>query len=860
MKYTKLAEKLSLCLLVLLCGSGVLSGQDIAPIPSDPAVTQGQLPNGLRWYVARNTDIQGVADFALVQMTGARTVQSVGRETVSEIAREALLSQPLLTAPSVQDFFIRKGCVPGPEGFAQVQDNATVFRFGNVNMKLDGSVLDSTLFVLMNIAGRFHNSDDPVVRKWYVPSDQAIIVAGDVDANTISQKLHMLSFMYPPAESVRRAGYMWEDRKGIETKVDRIAEPGLAKVSAEWRLERTPRELMNTIQPAIQEKYLTMAGMVAEQRLLKYFRSVNIPVASVSSRYIGGSGTLGDGLFSVEVVLAAEDAQEAVSAVADVLASIDAYGVAPAEALKASLDFVDKVAQEGRMKSVGNREYVNRCVSAFIHNTALSSKESVLKFYTSKDLSADTECKLLHSVASAVLDSGRNLTLKYASDSLRFSEDSLKNIFGVSWLLSQNSEPAESPLSAVPHLPVPGSKIKVKSSSKEYLSGGSVWTLSNGMVVIVKNMPAGGQINYSLSLNGGTGSIEGLGVDDGTYLEDYLRSCMIGGMPGQEFKDAVRSRGMKLAYEVGHSATKFEGSVPAEKLDYMVRVLLTLLNERTPCPEEWEYYRKGEPLRQASGVASGNGVCLTDDFAAKAEAFFKSLSDKVNNGVLILVGDIDEKNLKEVLTMYAGGFRTTEKSFRRTETFSRNFIGMEGYHRPSSENSVTVALTAPMALTSENYYTAAVTSMVLRRHFALMLSGKGMRVDVSYDCRRFPQESLLMRVTISEASVEGLAEGTSGYRMGDALSVLRKVYSDIADIGIDANSLASYKFRVEKRLALEKQSPEYWINAFNLRYLDGKDFTTGAEAKIRAISDASVRAMLSTLAVNSKVEYVITGK
>ena len=109
MKYTKLAEKLSLCLLVLLCGSGVLSGQDIAPIPSDPAVTQGQLPNGLRWYVARNTDIQGVADFALVQMTGARTVQSVGRETVSEIAREALLSQPLLTAPSVQDFFIRKG-------------------------------------------------------------------------------------------------------------------------------------------------------------------------------------------------------------------------------------------------------------------------------------------------------------------------------------------------------------------------------------------------------------------------------------------------------------------------------------------------------------------------------------------------------------------------------------------------------------------------------------------------------------------------------------------------------------------------------------------------------------------------------
>lgn len=861
MKYIPKRHVAGLLILALTLLSDAIYGQDVAVLPPDPAVKSGVLPNGITWYVATNTYVKGTADFALVQMTGSQTDAETDRETVVAIAQDALMSQPLLTAPSVQDYFIGKGCIPGPEGFVEVEDNATVFKFRNVNMKLSESVLDSTLLVLMNVAGRYCRSDDPVIRKWYAPADQAIIVAGDVDANTISEKLKMLSYMFPKSESVQRQGYVWENTPEISTEVCQGYEPGIVRVAARWKLERTPRELMNTVQPAIFRKYMTMTGMVARERILQELRERNISAASVDIDYVGGLGTIGDGEFSVEVAVSADDVLNATAVLAETLSSIDSYGVAPVEAGKASLDFVDMISSEVKRRDVANIEYVNRCVSAFVYNTSLSSMDDIRKFYLSKDISDDTESRLLFSIASNALDGEKNLTLRCTSDSLYVTADALKETFQNAWAQAAQEKPEFSNVLSVPFLPGTGPEVKVKSMKSEYLSGGSVWTLSNGMIIIFRNMKSESDaIHYSLSLNGGTGNVEGLGADDGQYLTDYLDNCKVSGVTGKEFRDALRRRGMKMNFEVGHSSTVIRGDVPSYELEYMLRALISMMNERTPDRTAWDYYLKCEALRQKASCASGNGACLNEGFADKAEAFFNSLSQNVNNGVLVLVGNIDEKKLKKALMAYAGNFKTTDKTFRRTETHTRSFSGIERYDRRGNGNSVNAVLTAPMAMTAENSYTAAITSMMLRRHFAQELAGKGMSVDVGYECRRFPQESVLMRVSVSEASSEGFASGTSEYSMGEALSVMRNAFSDLSQVKVDKAALASYKERLERQLAVAKETPEYWVSAINLRYLDGKDFTTGAENKIKSISEANVRAMLDVLGSNSKIEYVITGK
>ena len=533
----------------------------------------------------------------------------------------------------------------------------------------------------------------------------------------------------------------------------------------------------------------------------------------------------------------------------------------PAEAGKVSLDFVDRISSEVKRRDVANVEYINRCVSAFIYNTSLSSRDDIRKFYLSKDISAETESRLLFSIASNSLDGNSNLTLRYTADSIYVTMDALKATFQSHWQKAQQVKPEAADLVGAPFLPMPGETVKVKSVKDEPLSGGSILTMANGLKVIFRNMQTEGDaIHYSLSLNGGTGNVEGLGADDGQYLSDYLDHCKVAGITGKEFREAIRRRGMKMAFEVGHSSTVIKGDIPSYELEYMLRVLVSMMNDRTPDPEAWKYYLKCEALRQQGSNSSGNGACLNEGFADKAEAFFEALSQNVNNGVLVFVGNIDEKKLKTALMAYSGSFKTTDKMFRRTETQTRSFSGIERYDRRGRGNSVNVVLTAPMTMTAENYYAAAMTAMVLRRHFALELAGKGMSVDVGYECRRFPQESVLMRVSVSEASSEGFASGTLDYTMGDALSVMRKVLFDLSVVKLDNAVLASYRERLIRQLTVAKETPEYWIHAINLRYLDGKDFTTGAEGKIKNVSDANIRALLNTLGSNSRIEYVITGK
>ena len=103
MKYIPKRHVAGLLILALTLLSDAIYGQDVAVLPSDPAVKSGVLPNGITWYVATNTYVKGTADFALVQMTGSQTDAQIDRETVVAIAQDALMSQPLLTAPSVQD-------------------------------------------------------------------------------------------------------------------------------------------------------------------------------------------------------------------------------------------------------------------------------------------------------------------------------------------------------------------------------------------------------------------------------------------------------------------------------------------------------------------------------------------------------------------------------------------------------------------------------------------------------------------------------------------------------------------------------------------------------------------------------------
>ena len=103
-------------------------------------------------------------------------------------------------------------------------------------------------------------------------------------------------------------------------------------------------------------------------------------------------------------------------------------------------------------------------------------------------------------------------------------------------------------------------------------------------------------------------------------------------------------------------------------------------------------------------------------------------------------------------------------------------------------------------------------------------------------------------------------EEVPGMKVENAIENARKIlqkelaegFSDLTDAQVDA-----CKVWLKHNRSVRSSKPEYWVNALLLRYLEGKDFTSGYEARVDKVSAESVKELLKSLNGSGKVEYII---
>ena len=71
-----------LFLIVLLFVTGMVSAQQMGPIPVNKNVRQGKLSNGLTYYILHNEWPEHVANFYIAQRVGSSTVSATCRRPV----------------------------------------------------------------------------------------------------------------------------------------------------------------------------------------------------------------------------------------------------------------------------------------------------------------------------------------------------------------------------------------------------------------------------------------------------------------------------------------------------------------------------------------------------------------------------------------------------------------------------------------------------------------------------------------------------------------------------------------------------------------------------------------------------------
>ena len=851
-----------------LCAMEV-HAENIKVLPSDSAVKTAVMPDGLKCYVVSSPYLKGMADFALVQNTGAETDRYISGDKVVTLSRDGLSGQSRLLAESVQSHFASLGAVAGKDGFVTVTDDATVYHFRNVNLSTREAALDSSLLVLMGMVEKFTALDDVDMRKWYAPADQALIVAGDVDASAVIEKIRMLSYLVPAAGSLPRKGYIWQTSETC-SEVSAVPSSQLAVLSATWRIPRSPREKMNTVQPLVLEKYVHVAANVARRRIETLLRSQKVPVAQVQCRYCLPENYLDDNKFEVTLKVEQGDSYSAIRAIATVMSSIASGKIGSLEFKDALSDYFDeRIAQE---KTLSNSKYIKLCTSAFLYNESLASDVDERKFLMTRLLSDEKELEIFRSITSASFKPDMNLTLSCVTPDDQMNAEKVKEIFDSMW-----EEKIDFPYEhGVPSLVSVAEKTKVKTVRKEYLTGGSVWTMSNGLRVIVKKTDENDVINWAYVSNGGYGNVSDIEHGEAAYFSDYPDFCSIGGLCAEAFKDAIAREGMTMNINVGHSATTFSGRVPDDRLEYLVRVLLTQLNDMKPDPKTFEYADECEDLRLISVKGSmedriseiDSVLCpdykyskcrsgMSSRFLTKGEKLFGRIAGCSDSGVLVLIGDVDEKALKAALVSYAGNFKTLGRRPSRPVSNYQPLSGTVELYRKGGENSVDVVLSAPVMLTGEGYYAAEVTALCLSRALSQIVTGRGMHVRVSHSCDLHPHERVSIMLSLRESSVDGFATGTSHHEPVEALAEVRELLRNLENIELTDAELASYKALIKQKIKRMYQNPDFWYDVVALRYIEGKDYYSSYESKVDAITKDDIMRMLGLLSKGSRVEYVI---
>lgn len=829
---------------VLLGLSIMMPAQDLPVLQKDAAVTMGSLTNGISYYLVTNPSMKGVADFALVRKGTCDTLA----------ARKELSSLPHFNKTIPYRFLSRKGIGCRQEGYISYSDEATIFRFDDVPL-FDQAASDTTLLMMFDlVAAR--------------PYQHAVIIAGDINPSAIIEKMNVFSLMVPSRNPVyKKKEYVWKPLSEAEYS---FIPSERSSVTVEFRSPRTPGDQMNTIQPFISELFSNALREVVSNRLRETFLSGNIPVKSLDVEYAGSAASAGDERFLVSVLTSRNQLMPASLAVASILSEICSKGIGIEEYKVARNSVLN-----GCLKASTNDAIVRQCVSAYLYGSDLASPAAKAKFFLSRNMSAKAETDLFNAYASALLSGMEAPSVTWTGNADDYDE----------WFWPVVFESAGRGVSAL-EKPVyhwkagtkdtlafwsEKNKVKIKSVAAEPVSGGEMWTFSNGMKVIYKKMNTAGRFSYSLMIKGGFSTVRNLRRGEGAFFSDMFGLCEIAGMPGSDFDKILKAEGVEMDCTVSTSDLRLSGSAPSNRFTLVLKALLSAANRRKPSASAFTSWRMQElaSLRPAyldslmyqdynySSVKTPSG--LTASVMDDASELFDSQFVRANDGVLVIVGDMPPESVQKILCQYLGGFRVSKSSTVRQFVPYKMRTGATTYSKTGSPVSVSIALACAEPFTTENYMAFKVAGLALQRRLTGVMAEHGFSVRMSDRFSVWPQEALELIFTCSPVAESGLPYGvkSGSDQPMRTLVAARKTIETVLSQPVDAAELASCKSLLANNYSTYLLDTDNYIDAILMRYSAGKDVLTGYNNRIGSVSADKVKEIFGTLSEGMRIEYVV---
>lgn len=512
-------------------------------IPNDPEVRVGTLDNGAKYYIRHNSKDPQRANFHIVYNVGAIQEEDHQNGLAHFLEHMAFNGSKNFPGSMMLDYLRSIGVRFGENLNAGTGRDFTTYMVTNVPITRE-SIIDSVLLVLHDWAGfisleeqaiddergvileelrggknanerlsdkfapyMFNNSlyarrniigteeilktftyDDirNFYHKWYRPDMQAFVIVGDVDVDEIEAKLReVMSDIKPFDERPARENIVIEDNEEVLITVETDPELTISQTQLMYRHEPIPMEFNTTIAKFKLDQIMSLIGYMFNERTGDIAMKENAPFTYAGAAYINRFVRPADMFYGIAVGKP-EEALKAFEALYTELLRADKGGFVESELERAKTNLLSRAENRyNNRNDRRNQEFVWSYQENFLTNEPIPSVE--YEYELTKKVLEDITLAEVNSTIKQLITDKNACVLMSLPESIadRPTIEDIKNL--MKSIKESDIEIFEDEIVTEPLIDVESLKPGKVIKEEEGKFGSSVWTLENGIKVVLKH-------------------------------------------------------------------------------------------------------------------------------------------------------------------------------------------------------------------------------------------------------------------------------------------------------------------------------------------------------------------------------------
>ena len=914
-----LMKKMMLAL-VLMGSTLTISAQQpqMPPLPTDPNVRIGKLDNGLTYYIRHNELPENRADFYIAQKVGSILEEDNQRGLAHFLEHMCFNGTTHFPGKGIINWLESIGVRFGQNLNAYTSVDETVYNISDVPVIRDG-IIDSCLLILHDWANdltldpkeidnergviheewrsgqgammRMYEKTFPIMyagskyghrlpigtievidnfphqalrdyyEKWYRPDQQGIIVVGDVDVDKVEAKIkEMFSPIEMPANPAPREYNPVPDNKEPIVTIAKDKEQPQTMIYIWHKHPATPNEAKGNMGYLLQNYLFSMVESMLNARLNELTQSAEPPfiaagaedtdflLAKTTKAFAGIAITKDDGIESGFAALLRE------------MERARKFGFTESEYNRAKADYLRHLESAyNERNKVKNDAYVQEYVRHFIDNEPIPGIET--EYALMNQIAPNIPLEAINNVLPQLIKDENIVINVFGPDKEGMSYPTEQQLLDV--LKKVKAEELTAYVDKVSDEPLmkesPAAGKVVKEENGPF--GSTVWTLSNGVRVVLKPTDfKADQIMMRAFSPGGTSLF---GTKEPLQLKMLNEVAGVGGLgnfSNVDLEKVLAGKKASVSAFVNGLSEGLSGSCSPKDMETLMQLVYLSFTAPRMDQDAFTSFKNRAKANLANQEANPM-TALTDSiqFAlygnhplamrVKAEMIdnvdYKRIMDmyadrfkEAGDFTFLFVGNINLEEAKPMIETYLGGLPT----IKRTENFAD--VNMN-FRKGEYKNVFNKELGTPMAtviVVAHGNCDYSLKSDILMKCLSRTLDmvyleevrekeGGTYGVQTVGQLTRYPKDEALLQVVFNTDPTK--REMLMGIIMGELQRVAKE--------GPKEEHLAKVKEAMVKQYAESIKENSYWLGVLNNYYWYNEDMDSKFVELVNSITVKDVQ-------------------